>query len=241
MASTTRLVKTTKVAWSGVSSPLIRLMMFVNDTGVVSESLRDWCETKDKEKQPRKASARSFFSRLQMAYVFEGLEAIKDIRANKDWMAKVEQCSDKTKGHFVKVCAFLDSPDYKVLTILRNNTCFHYANKWSVKAVEEIATKDPEDQSVFAQGDQLLDWYFELGDKIAQRIVVHYVFEVEEGKDIGKESDAIANRIFGAAEQIALFAGGFNPERTRVAVPRLRRNRGQHCSLHWHTVLSSTT
>ena len=178
-------------------------------------SLRDWSTTTDKDKQARKGSARGFFARLQMAYVFEILEAIKDIRANKEWMAKVEQCPKSTKDHFAKVCAFLDSPDYKTLTILRNNACFHYANKLSVKAVEDIAIKNAEDRSQFSQGDRLLDWYFELGDKVAQRIVVREVFKVEEGKDIGKELDAIANRIFDTAEEIALFAGGFIQEQTK--------------------------
>lgn len=198
-----------------MSSPLTRLMMFVNDTGIVNESLREWSTTTDKDKQARKGGARSLFARLQMAYVFEVLEAIKEIRANKDWAAKVDGCPQRTKDHFAKVCAFLDSPDYNTLTILRNNACFHYADKLSVKAVEEIATKDAEDQSKFAQGDGLLDWYFELGDKVVQRIVVHHIFKVKEGRDIGKESDAIANRVFDAAEEIALFAGGFIQDQTR--------------------------
>jgi hypothetical protein len=209
------MVKTSKVAWSGMSSPLTRLMMFVNDTGIVNESLRDWSTSTDKDKQARKDSARSLFARLQMAYVFEVLEAIKDIRINKEWMAKVELCPKSTKDHFAKVCAFLDSADYKTLTILRNNACFHYAGKLSVKAVEEIAIENAEDRSKFSQGDRLLDWYFELGDKVTQRIVVREVFKVEEGKDVGKESDAIANRIFDAAEEIALFAGGFVQEQTK--------------------------
>ncbi|SRR5260370_3496059 len=216
MASTTRMVKTSKVAWSGMSSPLTRLMMFVNDTGIVNESLRDWSTTTDKDRQARKDGARGLFARLQMAYVYEILEAIKDIRNNKNWMAKVESCPKGTQDHFAKACAFLDSPDYQTLTILRNNACFHYANKMSVKAVEDIATKNPDDLSTFSQGDTLLDWYFELGDKVAQRIVVHHVFKVPEGKDIGKESDAIANRIFDIAEEVALFAGGFIREQTKV-------------------------
>jgi hypothetical protein len=216
MASTTRMVKTTKVAWSGMSSPLTRLMIFVNDTGIVNESLREWSTSTDKDKQARKDGARSFFARLQMAYVFEILETIKEIRASKDWMAKVEGCPKSTRDHFAKVCGFLDSPDYKTLIILRNNACFHYADKLSVKAVEEIATKNAEDQSKFSQGDGLLDWYFELGDKVVQRIIVHHVFKIEEGKDISQESDAIANRIFDAAEEIALFAGGFIREQTKT-------------------------
>ena len=119
MASTTRIVKTSKVAWSGMSSPLTRLMMFVNEAGIVNESLREWNTSTDKNKQARKDGARTFFARLQMAYVFEVLEAIKDIRANKEWMTNVEQCPKSTKDQFTKVCAFLDSPDYKTLTILR--------------------------------------------------------------------------------------------------------------------------
>src|SRR5258708_5951792 len=141
MASTTRMVKTSKVAWSGMSSPLTRLMMFVNDTGIVNESLRDWSTTTDKDRQARKDGARGLFARLQMAYVYEILEAIKDIRNNKNWMAKVESCPKGTQDHFAKACAFLDSPDYQTLTILRNNACFHYANKMSVKAVEDIARR----------------------------------------------------------------------------------------------------
>jgi hypothetical protein len=216
MASTTRMAKTSKVAWSGMSSPLTRLMMFVNDTGIVNESLRDWSTTTDKDRQARKDGACSFFARLQMAYVFEILEAIKELRNNKNWMAKVKSCPKGTQDHFAKACAFLGSPDYQTLTILRNNACFHYANKMSVKVVEDIATKNPGDLSTFSQGDTLLDWYFELGDKVARRIVVHHVFKVPEGRDIGKESDAIANRIFDIAEEIALFTGGFIREQTKV-------------------------
>jgi hypothetical protein len=130
-------------------------------------------------------------------------------------MAKVDACPQSTRDHFNKACAFLDSADYNTLEILRNNACFHYANKWSVKAVDEIATKDPEDQSKFSQGDGLLDWYFELGDKVVERIVVHHVFKINEENDTRKESDAIANRIFDVAEDIALFAGGFIQEQTK--------------------------
>ena len=187
MASTTRMMKTSKIAWSGMSSPLTRLMIFVNDTGIVNESLREWNTTTDNDKQARKDGARSFFARLQMAYVSEILKAIKEIRESKDWMAKVDRCPKSTKDHFAKVCVFLDSPDYKTLEILRNNACFHYADKLSVKAVEEIATANAEGQSKFSQGDGLLDWYFELGDKVVQRIVVHHVFKIKEGKDMGKE------------------------------------------------------
>ncbi len=56
MASSIRMVKTSKVAWSGMSSPLTRLMMFVNDTGIVNESLREWSTTTDMRRELRRCS-----------------------------------------------------------------------------------------------------------------------------------------------------------------------------------------
>jgi hypothetical protein len=64
-------------------------------------------------------------------------------------------------------------------------------------------------------GDKVLYWHFELGDKVAEWVVVHHVFKVKEGADIAKESDAIANRIFDIAEEICLFAGDFIKEQTK--------------------------
>jgi hypothetical protein len=79
--STTRIVRNTKVAWSGMSSVLVRLMMVVNDMGIINESLRHWNTSTDEERRGRKGGGRAFFVRVQMAYVFEGLGVIKDIRA----------------------------------------------------------------------------------------------------------------------------------------------------------------
>lgn len=114
MASTTRIVKTSKVAWSGMSSPLTRLMMFVNEAGIVNESLREWNTSTDKNKQARKDGARTFFARLQMAYVFEVLEAIKDIRANMEWMARLSSAPRARKITSLK-CA----PSWTLLTTRR--------------------------------------------------------------------------------------------------------------------------
>jgi hypothetical protein len=60
-----------------------------------------------------------------------------------------------------------------------------------------------------------LDWYFQLGDKATERVVVRHIFGVAEGADIGKESDAIAGRIFDMSEKLAEFAGYFIWENTK--------------------------
>ena len=200
-----------------MSSVLTRLMMFVNDTGIVNESLKDWSTTQDKERKGRKDGARTFLARLQMALVFEALEVIKDIRDNATWMKKVEQCDAKTQEHFAKASAYIDSEmDYKILAKLRNNSVFHYGNKLPVKAVEEMAIKNPKQTTTASMGDKILDWHFELGDLVAQRVVVHHVFQVEEDADLAKESDALAGRIFDIAEEVCSFAGGFIREHTKA-------------------------
>jgi hypothetical protein len=83
--STTRFVKTKKIADSGISSVLARLMMIVNDMAIVNESLRVWSTSKDKRWEARKGGGRALFARVQMSYVFEALQLqlIKEVRDSK--------------------------------------------------------------------------------------------------------------------------------------------------------------
>ncbi len=212
--STTRFVKTKKIADSGIASVLARLMMIVNDMAIVNESLRVWSTSKDKRWESRKGGGRALFGRVQMSYVYEALEVIKEIRDSKTLMAEVGKCTKKTQDGFAAVKAFFDTDDYKKLSQLRNNVGFHYDAKRAERAVKEIAEEFPDDSSTMTLGEDPLDWHFVLGDKVQDKIVVRYIFEVPKDKDIGKESDAIAGRVFDMAEKLAEFAGYFIWERT---------------------------
>jgi hypothetical protein len=99
---------------------------------------------------------------------------------------------------------------------VRNNAGLHYDPKLSERAVNEIAEKYPGDTSSMSLGNDRLDWYFHLGDKVSERIVVRYIFELPEGAGIGKGSDAIVGRIFEMAEALTEFAGYFIWEHTRL-------------------------
>src|SRR5262249_4903896 len=91
--STTRDVKTKKIADTGISSVLTRLMMIVNDMAIVNEFLRVWSTSKDKRWESRKGGGRALFARVQMSYVFEALEVIKEIRDSQTLMAEVSKCT----------------------------------------------------------------------------------------------------------------------------------------------------
>jgi hypothetical protein len=189
-------------------------MMIVNDMAIVNESLHAWQTSKDKRWEPRRAGGRALFARVQMSYVYEALEVIKEIRDSKTLMAEVEKCVKKTQDCFTAVEAFLDTDDYKKLIQLRNNVGFHYDAKRAERAVKELAADFPDDSSTMTLGEDPLNWHFVLGDKVQDKIVVRYIFEVPKDKDIGKESDAIAGRVFDMAEKLAEFAGYFIWERT---------------------------
>jgi hypothetical protein len=213
MGSTTRLVKTVDIAKSNFGSVLLRLMMAVNDLGLVNNALYEWNTSTEKRKIVRRAGGRMYFVRVQMAHLFEALGIIKEIRDTPALMAEVERCSKKTQDSFVKVKAFVDTQDYGLLAEIRNSVTFHYDAKRSARAVAEIAEKFPEDRSAFTLGHEPLDWYFELADKVQEKMVVRYIFKVPEGAEIVKESDAIGNQVFDMAEAFADFAGYFIWER----------------------------
>jgi len=212
--STTRYVSDKKVAQSGIGSVLARLMMIVNDMAIVNESLRVWSTSTDKRWEWRRGEGRALFSRVQMSYVYEALELIKEIRDSQALTAEVTKCSKKAQDAFAAVKSFLDTDDYKKLIKLRNNAGFHYNDKYADRAVKEIVAEFPDDTSPMTLGEHPLDWHFELGDKIQDKIVIRYIFEFPKDKDAGKESDAIANRIFDMTEKLAEFAGYFIWDRT---------------------------
>lgn len=215
-SSTTRIIKNTRIAESKLASILVRLMQVVNDMGIVNDSLRDWSTTTDRQRAGRRGGARAFFARVQMAYVYEALLIIQEIAKDPALKAEVEKCEKKTQDSFATVCAFLETSDFKKLLRIRNNVGFHYDAKLAERAVKEIAEKLPEDMSSMTLGQDPLDWYFQLGDKVTERIVVRHVFEVAEGADIAKESDKIGGRIFDMAQLLADFAGYFIWEHTKL-------------------------
>ena len=52
---------------------------------------------------------------------------------------------------------------------------------------DEIAEIFPEDMSSMTLGREPLDWYFQLGDKVTERVVVRHIFGNVEGADITKD------------------------------------------------------
>jgi hypothetical protein len=207
MSSTTRMLKTKDIADSKFSSTIVRLMMAINDASLVNVLLKDWCGSEDRPHKWRMANGRLFLAKLQMAYVFEALDIVQDIRRSDELKAEVGKLSDGARVAYEGLCKFIDSPDYKMLAEFRNSAAFHYDGKRATQAAVEISNIDPLDVQGASAGTEAIDWHYALGDKAYERIVTKYIFKISDDKDIAKESDAIANRFFDMSENIVVLGG----------------------------------
>jgi hypothetical protein len=94
------------------------------------------------------------------------------IRDDAKLTKTVQKCDHKTRSSFDVVVAFVGTEDYKMLLRIRNNVSFHYPDKLAVKALEQIDRIFPHHRFTYALGHDPLDWYFELGDMVIDRMVV---------------------------------------------------------------------
>ena len=78
-----------------------------------------------------------------------------------------------------------------------------------MRALQQIATKFPYDVSPVSLGHETLDWYFELGDKVVDRMVVRDIFKVDEKVGMRAAIDAVLSRLHVMAAAFSDFAGYF--------------------------------
>jgi hypothetical protein len=197
------------VAKQELASVIVRLMMAMNDIAMANEGLGEWTETTDPKKVHRRNGGRLYYGRMLMAHVFEALSIIEDIQNDPKLRKAVEQCDDKTRSSFDAVAVFLGTNDYKMLLRIRNNASFHYDRKLAVKALEQIDINFPGHRFTYALGSDPLDWYFELGDLVNDRIVVRDIFKAPSDTDVRAAIDPILRRLHTMAAAFSDFAGNF--------------------------------
>jgi hypothetical protein len=210
MPSTTRIVRTARLgADLELASAVVRLMMAMNDIGVANDALQEWNQTESRKKKARKNGGKLYFGRMQMAHIYEALLIIEEIKETASLMRAVERCDARTRRSFETVAAFLKTDDFGRLLRLRNNAAFHYDRKLTMRALRQIIEKYPNDTSSVSLGSHTLDWYFELGDKVLDRLVVRQVFNVPEDEEMRAAINAVLDRLHAMAFAFADFAGYF--------------------------------
>jgi len=192
-----------------LASVVVRLMMVMNDLGVANSALTEWEGTRDRKKEARRSGGKLYYGRMMMAHVYEGLQIIEKITNSPQLKAAVDRCDSKTRASFDAVARFLDTDDYKLLRRIRNNSSFHYDSKLTVRALEKLIQKYPDHISPYSLGQDTLDWYFELGDLINDKIVVRDIFKVPDQADIRTAIDPILVRLHTMAVAFTDFVGHF--------------------------------
>jgi len=142
-------------------------------------------------------------------HLFEALSIIKEIKDDKDLMTAVERADRKTQESFASVAKFIESKDYGMMAKLRNVVAFHYESKLAVRRLKKIVDKSPGHSTTYSLGNATLDWYFELGDLIADEIVIRDVFQITDCADLEQAATEVLDRLRVIALAFLDFAGYF--------------------------------
>jgi hypothetical protein len=96
-----------------------------------------------------------------------------------------------------------------MLLRIRNNVSFHYNSRLAVRALEQIDKRFPNHRFTYSLGNDPLDWYFELGGLVNDRIVVRDVFKAPNDVDVRAAIDPILLRLHRMAAAFSDSAGDF--------------------------------
>ena len=207
MASTQWVTETAKLLKDEkLASVLVRLMIVINDIGITNSQMVEWQETKDPKKKTRGRGAVLYFGRVQSAHLLEALEIIREVDNNPYLKARVRQCSKIVNKCFDVLAKFLDTDDHKILTKLRNVIAFHYDPKLALRRLKRLVEIQPDHRFAYSMGNDTLDWYFELGDLIADEVVIRDVFKIDERVDIATAAIKVLDRLHVIGDAFTRFA-----------------------------------
>jgi hypothetical protein len=169
--------------------------------------LGEW--TFNPKKSDRQQGGKLYYGRMLMSHVYEALKIIKEIENNNNLKRALESCDAQTRASFDAVAAFLTSADYNMLERIRHNTGFHYSDKLSQKYLTQIDKEFPNHCFTYTLANDFLDWYFELGDLISDKIVVRDIFKAPANTNVRGAIDLVLTRLQKMAIAFGYFAGHF--------------------------------
>jgi hypothetical protein len=95
------------------------------------------------------------------------------------------------------------------LMLARNVVAFHYEPKLMLRHLQKLVEKWPDHSTMYSLGSETLDWYFELGDLVADQITVREVFKIPEEADLKKAAFEVLDRLHKIGTAFTDFAGYF--------------------------------
>jgi len=210
--SRTKIVSMDKMARDPIlGSVLVRLMMVINDFSVANDALGFWRHTTSHRRLLRRGDALRYFVAVQVSHVYEGmLTIIEEIERSPQLAAAVQSCDAPTRSEFALLSTYRKSPEFgKVMARIRNNLAFHYDDKLAARALISFVREHPGQYRAISMGTDALDWYFEPGSVIRERVGVREVFKIPASADAREEADKILSDLHGVSDVFGRFAGNF--------------------------------
>ena len=194
-----------------LSNVAVRLMLAVNDIALAADSEDFWEETAEQRRAYHKRRARMYFVRLIMSHVHEGLKIVDEINKNSELRAAVDRCDTEAQEAFQMLVAILNSPHRGQLFRFRTKATFHYDNEVPAHHLEKVVTHDPSAIFSYSVGLTALDWHYELGDAVMDRMIVRYVFGLDEDRspERSRKIAEFATRLDGIASTFTMFASSY--------------------------------
>ena len=111
-----------------------------------------------------------------MGHTHEALLIVKEISKSATLRKAVYRCHDRIIDAYEMVERFANSSEMKVLRTFRARAAFHYDSQLPINSLKEIAENNPDHISSYSMGTESLDWHFEIGDAVMDRMVIRDIF-----------------------------------------------------------------
>lgn len=213
----TRSIDLQRLSERGAIAPvIIKLMMACNDLQTADQSLAEWRKEQPSNRRDQAARAVTYFVRLLISHLFEGMKIIGEIRGNADLMRSVESSDAQTQASFNALLPYLKGGNQrawleKMMGQVRSNLVFHYdeSGKLITRALADRASRDAARYSLITRGSTAHLWHFKPGDDVLDSIVVRQIWEIPTAADVHAEIDNVFAEIKHVFVRFMDFSGEF--------------------------------
>jgi hypothetical protein len=186
-------------------------MIAINDIAMVADANDRWEAEANPKRKLRQNAARLYFARVLLSHVHEALKMVEEISKSATLRAAVDQCDRHTVAEFEELEAILNSPERAIFNVIRSRMTFHYDLQLPKQTTQEIADAEPDRPWSYSMGHEPLDWHFELGDAIIDRMIIRRGLGLNFPRSSRRTSRTaqIAGRLQEISRKFTSFAGHF--------------------------------
>ena len=189
-----------------------KMMIAWNDMSLANESLQLWKSRGNEVEPDRSRGAGLYFTRIQIAHLFEAIAIIEGIVADESLRTLVDQCDCRTKKSFEKLSEYIPRGAKRADLVnmvekVRHGVVFHYnSDKLISRAIDE--NSDKEREASIRRGSEAFLWHFAAGDAVVHDMVVRQIWKLPN--DASQEDvDNVVTKIHDIFLLYFDFAGEF--------------------------------